>query len=354
MKTLAKLAFGLLLGALTLVGLSHAQNGVSTRNEIAVLPFANYSGSIRAVRTVSPMLDTALIQQGFTILPNDSLRGVLRQNRIRTNGMINASDGKKILDATGLSYLLVGSVDIFEENSTPEVGIAVRILDLTSMRIIWTTVIGATAADHVGLFGVGREDSVDTVARRAIFADLKDLTPDVLSKYRSEKARRITCAVVPFEDYSSYPRAGDIASSLMASALVEAGYEVVEPGVVNEIMITGRSQSRGGLDYKIMDLLRDQDSVSLVFTGSVDLFQAARGNFEQSSPQVALGIRAIETSSHKIVASYDKECTGSDSETFFRLGGCHSLEKLTAGLFGELIHSFTTREGKRIADTNLE
>jgi len=351
-KNTTAIILGLILLATTVRAQADAPARPVERTEIAVLPFANYSGSIRAIRTIAPMLDTTLMELGFKILPSDSLRGVLRENRIRTNGMINAADGEKIRQATGLDYLLVGSVDIFEEASAPEVGISIRILDLSRMRIIWTAIIGATGADHVGLFGVGRVDSVDSVARRAIREQLKSLSPAVLRANRSDNSKRIKCAVVPFEDYSKYPRAGEIATSLLASVLFESGYDVVEPGVVNEVMITGRSQSRGGVDYTIMDILREQDSVSLVLTGSVDLFQAARGNFEQSSPEVALGIRVVQTSSHKILAAYDKESTGSDSETLFELGGCHSLEKLTAGLLGELIHSFTTREGKRIADKN--
>ena len=324
----------------------------SERVKVAVLPFVNNTASVRAIRVVSPILDKALLSHGFNILSSDSLRNVLRQYRIRTNGMINASDGKRVLEATGLAYLVVGSVDIFEENATPEIGISVRILDLESMRVIWTSTIGATGQDYAGLFGVGIIDSIDVLTRRAVADQLDGLSPERLKTNRTAESKRETCAVVPCEDYSSYPRAGDIMSSLLVSTLFNAGYDVIEPGVVNEIMITGRSQSRGGVDYGIMDLLKERYGVKLIFTGSVDVFRAVRGDFEQSSPEVSLGIRVLDPESHLILATYDKERTGAHSETVFRLGACNSLEKLTAGLLGDLLHTFTTQQGRPIADRN--
>jgi hypothetical protein len=298
---------------------------------LGVLPLANYTGSSEAPAVCMALVCGKIGKRGVAHLSDRELRPILRHHRIRSTGQISAADAAIIRQQTLASHLLLGSIDIYRSGDNPEVGLSVRILDTGKMRIIRAASAAASGEDFASLFGIGRVDSVQTVAAKVVENLFEELGEPLLQAPASHDAAA-SCsrlALIPFDSSADYDYAGGVVTNMLLSMLVSDGYYVVEPGLVNQLFLDERVMPRGQLDLNTLSALRARHDLCFVVTGEVERFRAARGDPRAAvPPELALGVRVLDAETGRLVMSIDEETSGADSETLFRAGRQYSLGRL--------------------------
>jgi len=265
----------------------------------------------------------------------------MRARRIRMTGAIDAGSALQLRETLGVDLLLTGSIDFYSTTENPEVGLSLRLYDCIQQRLVWTISAVASGEDYAGLFGIGRITSAPILANRIVngifeqFPLRKDGTMSVsLQRVAANRTNAMVkaaarIAIVTFDNLSEQQRAGDIASVLLMSELWRQGYEVVEPGEVAATLAELRSLPRGKISEEEISRLKEELRVDLIVTGTIYRFVSGRGNSSESPPQIEMGLRLIDASDGKVLASVSSTRAGDDSEGPFGVSRYYSLGKLT-------------------------
>ena len=312
---------------------------------VGLIPFVNYSGSNEAVDSLMPLIESQLQQHGFTLIPHDTLRDLMRHQRMRMMGMITSRDAKVLRETLHLDYLITGSFDFFTPQANPEVGLSIRIFDCQNLQVVWAGSHAATASDYTKLFGLGRVKSISVLAHRVIdelFAEFPFTNGPVLSSRKTTLAaiakgdslltkstspERV--AIVTFDNNSGEIRAGEIASTLLLSELWKQNLQLVELGDVQQLLTELRTVPRGEITFEEASQIHDKLGASLIVTGSIYKFSSVSISEAGSVPEVEISMRLINAATGRIIASGSIYRSGGDSEKFFGTGIKYSLGKIT-------------------------
>jgi hypothetical protein len=283
--------------------------------------------------------------QGIEFVSSEELRSTLRRHRIRAAGHISASDANAVRAASGANMVLVGSIDFFRDVENMECGLSLRLVSAENMEIMSAASYAATSRERVGLFGAGEIDSVGRLVTLVTEELVERLYTRWLQPDRSEPEHRDLQRVVvlPFENITDNRHAGSIAANWLLSELVGWGYAVVEPGAVIELILPHGGLPVGGIDYPRLELMRSQLTADFIVTGQVDRFRPARTNSPASRPEIEFGLRTVDAATGLIVAVYNDERNGAQSEWAFGLGRCHSLGLLLHGAFADAVDNLRSR-----------
>ncbi len=322
-------AFGL---ALLVWGPVRGQDAAATDSlppDFLILPVVNYSEKGEAHTLLMPRLYENLDRLGVTYLSSDELRPLLREHRIRSRGWAGL-EGARILHRETLArYLLLGSWDIFRTEINPEIGLSLRILDLEYMTLVSAVSVGLTGADFTQALGLGRITSIEELADLAMQRAVDALLP--VPEYKVPRLSYRGCfqmALIPFDNYSNTPNAGDIVTNIVLSRLLAQGYFVVEPGFVRELGLMLEIINRGGVDQKSARSILASFDACRVVTGSVEKFDTARGGPTQTVPEIALGIRVMSPLDGNLYMMEELHGEGDDGEGMFQGGRIHALVPL--------------------------
>lgn len=291
---------------------------------VAVLPFVNYTGTKEAASTCAPIVEERLSRMSFRLVARDSLRQALRTYRIRNTGMIGADDARRLAQDFGLDYFVLGSFDLYTNDSIPEVAISVRLVEASSLQIVWAA--SRSKYGSAGILGLGKISSVDRLATLLvddIFASLESSFGRGFTTVRSE--RTPLYAIVPFDNLTDNPSAGEIMTTFVAAILLNHGARLLEPGAAQEMFRRHNRHLRGEIDLTLLGLLHDSLGVGRVITGAVDRLQPAPPGVTTVTPEVQISGRLLNAANGKILASDDIVRRGNDGEMIFRLGVQYSL-----------------------------
>jgi TolB-like protein len=313
----------------------------ASRLKVAVIPFANFTGSNEAVDSLLPLIDGQLAARNIELVPRDSLRNIMRARRIRMTGAIDAGSALQLRETLRVDLLLTGSIDFYSTLENPEIGLSLRLFDCHQQRLVWTSSIAASGEDYAGLFGIGRVISTSVLSRRIvnrIFAQFPlgenvsmsgPPQPADIDRTNSALKAGARIAIVTFDNLTDQQRAGDIASVLLMSELWRQGYQVVEPGDVAATLAELRALPRGEISAEEIAQLREKLQVDVIVTGTIYRFVLGRGTNSESPPQIEMDMRLINATDGKVLASVSSARRGDDSEGIFGLRRCYSLGKLT-------------------------
>ena len=315
---------------------------------IAVLPFANYTGNSKAKLAGDSLIFELLIEQGWNVIPRDSLRDVLRKHRIRTKNGINIDQAAAIRDELSADYFLIGTYNIYIENDIPEVGFSIHLVDTENLKIAAAFSAAANGEDFSGFLGIGRITSIDVLYKTVIAKAFVDINPPKIELLKTRPKVRSAgrMAIVPFDNFSPDRNAGLIVSSMLIAELTEAGWDIVSPGDVFQLFRLNNRIPRGEIDFDLLKQMTDKLNVDFVITGSVFEFTAGMAGIDGSVPEIELSGRLIESRTGRIISTESVSARGSDSELFFRSGTCYSLGKLTRKALRDLRNKIA---GERIA-----
>lgn len=320
---------------------------------LTILPLANHTGDGRALEAVMQRLHWGLRASGVPLVPAAEIRPLLRRHRIRVAGAIGSADAALVARSTGTDHLLIGSIDFFDTQGTPEFGLSVRILRVADMRIVKAASAAATGEDYAGLFGIGRIETIDVLIDRVVEQLIDELGTPLLGPAPppSSPPPCASVAIIPLDGAVENLYGGDIASVLLLNELTRRGFAVVEPGVVDEVFRRERVIARGQLGLDLLAELREEASFCLVVTGYVDGFELATGDVIQSTPKLGLGLRALDARDGTVITATATEALGTDSELLFRIGRVNALGRLTGRTLRRLIDRLADETEDYLAST---
>jgi TolB-like protein len=139
---------------------------------VAFLPLENLSGRGEAEDRLTRIFYSALAQTGTCeVVETGDVEAAYRDMRIRTTGMLTSQQAVRLGERLRARYLLTGSILEYAMVRTPDgevpaVGVALRMLEADSARVVWTAMRVRTGEDRETIFGWGRELSQEKLAER--------------------------------------------------------------------------------------------------------------------------------------------------------------------------------------------
>ncbi len=306
--------------------------------EFLILPVVNYSEKGEAHALLLPRLHRYLDRIGASYVTSDELRPLLRKYRIRSRGWIGLEAARTLRRETGARYLILGAWDVFREGSNPEIGLSLRVLDLDQFVVVNAVSVGVCGADFVGLLGLGHISRAEELADQAMKQALDTLLPvPVIPQPRPSSRGCFQVALIPFDNYSNTPSAGDIVTNIVLSGLISRGYFVVEPGFVRELGLKLEGINRGGIDRRSSESILAELNACRVVTGTVEEFSTARGDPTRTVPNISLGVRVMSPQDGNLYMMQDLQAAGDDGDGFFQGGRIHALVPLANKVIQEFL-----------------
>jgi TolB-like protein len=303
----------------------------SSRPRVGIIPFANYTGGNEAADTLLPIVDRYLATLPFDFIPADTLRSVMRSQRLRMTGATNSLAATQLRQILGVDFLLTGSIDRFRSQPNPEVGLSLRLYDCANQRLVWARGAAASGDDYAGLFGVGRVTSMAVLADRVIsdaLEQLADVSRGNIHRNNPPDTSSRRVAIIALDNVTDQQHVGDICTSMLLSELWQRGYEVIEPGEITRIMAELRSSPRGQVTADEIALLRQRLQVDWIVTGSAHRSSSMSTGSAETVPYIEVGLRLIDAISGRVMAATSKMHSGDDAEGLFGAGRCYSLGRL--------------------------
>ncbi|RKZ14123.1 hypothetical protein DRQ53_12315 [bacterium] len=338
----------LILSFLAGIGSARAQPAVVDSNTVVVLPFANYSGRYESLRSVMPVFYSRLDSAGLHVMSHDDLRPLLREHRIRVVGRMGTRSMDILRAETGVRLAIVGSIDIYEPDRALEVMISARLVDLRQHAVLTAISVGKTVQETERSFGRDRAQAIEEVIDLVVDEFMAAMGPAIRAR-GPRPDRYHACglvSVIPLENYSKRRHGAEVLQNLLMSELVARNWTIVEPGIVQEILLEAQRLARGGVSDDVLRLLRDQTGACLVVTGEVEEFSVAPGQVDNAVPRLGYGLRLVDARELRLLATIDQERDGMKGEHFFARGREYSMARLARETMEDVV-TWISKEGER-------
>lgn len=162
--------------------LSHTNaTPLAAHPRIALLPLENLSGAADAGEALSRVLGTELTSRGWCELVDvGQVQGTLRKQRVRNTAVLSLDQLHSLGDSLDVPYVLTGTVLEHGETHTdegpiPAVAATLKLLEVSSGRVLWAKALSLTGKDRETVFGFGRETDPARLDARLVDLMLLDL-----------------------------------------------------------------------------------------------------------------------------------------------------------------------------------
>lgn len=334
---------------------------------IAVLPFEILGDPAAPADAIRGALLAKLTALDVPILDDRALERFMREHRVRYVGGVPAETGRALLDEAGAGAILVTSIDLYSEKDPPRLALTSRLVSTGERtRILWMDSAGMAGDQAPGFLGLGRIDDEATLRERVIARLAGSLNRHLrgldaarpAAPARTRAARRFRpqifsgsspvrpvpagpprIAVLPFSDRGETRHAGDLLVLQVIRSLVEAGSaEVLEPGVVRDVLLRARLIQEEGPSIPQAELLRALLGADLVVYGEVAGYVEVGAS--TSAPEVEFSAQAIDTARRQVVWSSVSHGRGDDGVFFFDAGRVPTAHELASRLARGCIERF--------------
>lgn len=146
-------------------------------------------------------------------------------------------------------------------------------------------------------------------------------------------------AVLPLLNLTRYEAASDIVMDALVVELLDLKvFDVVDPGVVEVVVLEKRLRLTDRLPLETIQEIGDRLQVEYLLVGSVSEFGTVReGNTEL--PNVSISLRLIECGDGRIVWAATHSKRGDDAESVFGLGRISTPEQLVASMVEDMVET---------------
>lgn len=350
---------------------------LDTARRIAVLPLLNRSAGPAPLETIRESLIARLSASGLLLVGEDELAQFMRRHRMRYTGGLDADLASRLRAETSARAVLITTVDLYRRADPPMAGLSSRLVSTDpEPRILWMDSAVLSGDQAPGLLGLGLIDDVEVV-----LGTITDRVADSLieramraggerrperrppgkkgGRFRPKVAysspdvpllegRPGGVAVLPFANRSRTRYAGEIVSDQLVRHLAESGFEVVEPGVVRQVLLDARLIQPQGPSSLQVDILRRLLEVPTVLAGEVAEYLGPRGG--ANHPVIDFSLHMIDTASRQVIWSSISHTTGGDGVVFFDAGRIDTIpalaSKMTEAVVAELARAGRDKAGK--------
>jgi TolB-like protein len=345
-----KCLLGIFLGLSLAVAL-HAQSGLDSlfgdSRRVALIPPANLSGTPTAAPIVTPALRHALAAR-VALADSDSVSAILREYRIRNTSELSGADVEHLARDLHARYLFVGGIDQYlPGDSSAEVALSARLIDAVSGELVWLNHAAVHSDQRTRLLMLGDAPQPSGLIHRAVRELCRGfrVPPSAGNGIRAihtpghradiHPCRRVAVLIMGNESDTRF--AGYIITNQLLTTLHRAGFAVIDPGRVRELMLDARELTQGEMSAALLARCRNELGADFLLTGSVSDFTSTRSSaFDQ--PSVAFEARLIDTARGDLVWARSYARTGRDSATLFNLGYVHGLTELSFSMARQVAH----------------
>jgi hypothetical protein len=325
---------------------------------VAILPLDNMTGRTLDPSPIAAAWSQALTARGVPLLDPESTRRVMDAHRVRDTSGLAPDVAAAFRDEAGVTGVLVISVERWDDTETPVLALTARLVSTDALpRIVWADSAGATGIDRPGFLDLGVVTDPSIVLERTV-SKLAESMSASLSGSRSKergserrfKPRKefrtpdgltrttpVRIAVLPFTNRTPRRRAGDLVTlHFVHQFAVRDDVEVVEPGVVRDILLRMRIIPAGGVAFGQAELLKELLGTEFVLTGDVLDYIDSVG--QDQAPVVDFMTQLLDAGRRTIVWSSFSHNTGADRVWFFDEGRIR-----TAGALGSAMAQATVQ-----------
>ncbi len=314
---------------------------------IAVLPVDNASGVAAPVRPLLGAVEAALRARGVAIVTGEPVDRWLAAHRLRFTGAVPNEPAAAAPAELGVDALLVTSLEQYVAAGVPRIAVGMRLVSAASpARVLWSDAAALAGDDAPGLFGLGLVRSMPALRDRALGALAESLRRFLATgaapspcarearfepkiRYRSDvlDGALRTVAVLPFVNETPRRRAGDVVADAFVRALATTGrFEVVEPGLVRESLLSRRVVMEGGVSLDTARVVLEALDADLVVAGYVrELADDVGGAVP---PRVDFTALMIDRRTEEVVWEVSSYHRGDEGVWAFDLGRVRSANAL--------------------------
>jgi hypothetical protein len=321
-----------------------AGQDISSKPRFALVPLLNQT-DVNAARESVEMLIARELEKRCALAPADSLRNLMRTNRLRLVGSVNSIAAAKLHAGLALDYVVTGGIEIYQSGELPEFSFCLRVYNCVENCIVWMSCISASGLDYAGILKIGETSSLDKVVTLVIRDIMKDFDShwDGQQFARPKSGRRAEellhggkVAVIPCDHTTIHPRAGEFVSDLLLAQLWKQGYAVAEPGEVTRVLTREGELSFGAASERGMQFLSDSLDVEVVVSGTVFEFSSLKGQLSQAGPAVALSLRLVDPVSGRVISAVDDQRNGARVGTLFGAGREYAIGNTANALLEDM------------------
>jgi TolB-like protein len=319
--------------------------------KIALLPFENNSGRREAVTRIMPIVRDYLIRSGYGLLDEQDVEGFLARKRIRRTGEISRKAAREIREELGADFVLVGSVEVFDEEDGLHVGLSCRLVDSSNGSITRAESSGIAGEDFTTLLGFGTIKSMDLLVDKAVedlFRGWDGIPIGEKGAPSTSRQRegRPMIALFPFENISGRRAAGRIVSNILISRLVQKGAcGVVEPGEVRYWITRLRVRYLEAIGIEAMSKLGREAGADYLLLGIVVDYREGVG--EGFPPRVEMNVRMVDVEKGRMVWAGKTSMTGDDFLIALDFGKIRSTIPLVKKASDSIIAGMGRGEGEK-------
>lgn len=324
--------FAIITGILyNLAGISYASN-LFDKKTIAIYPFENYSGDKAALKTIYPLVENKLKNKNYNVLDSETLKRFLLKERIRDKGYIDFETSKKLINELNIDLVITGSINTFTIIDNPQVGLCLRIIDLSTNSIIWAEHGAITNNDFQNIFGHVIKKDLNELSSILIERLFKSLNKNEITENRKKLYR---VAIMPFSNKTQRKELGMIATNIFIEKLFKnTDIEPVELGNTRKIIVEQRILQKGEIDFKNVEKISEALNVDGIIVGNVESY---KNDFSADQiPEVEVSARLLETRTKKITWSGFSHFKGDEKIIILDWGKIRSPEAVLSEALGRL------------------
>jgi TolB-like protein len=148
----------------------HSDLPLHARPRIAVLPLEDLSGEMDAAVGFSRLLYAEMVRTGkWEVVESGVVEGVMDSLSLRDGGSLSRSQVQALGARLAATHLLTGTMLESDRVKTgdgdvPAVGVALKLVEVSSLRAVWAESRFHTGEDRETVFGWGRERDPQMVA----------------------------------------------------------------------------------------------------------------------------------------------------------------------------------------------
>lgn len=344
---------------------------------IAVLPVENLSGTNAPLKDIRELFIGKLRGKGFRILGEETLGRFMTRNRIRYTGGIDKPLAQAFKNETEIEGVLITSLELYSEVNPPKIALTSRLVSTGDRPVIlWIDGVGLAGDDSPGILELGLIEDPKVLLEKAVRKltgslgeyfgrkSERDIVKRMKGKFRPkisyrsdvfDPSQKYSVAVVPFLNLSGRKNAGEILElEFIRNLKTFEQFDVIEPGVVRQQLLTLRMIIPEGISLANADVLFVTLDVDLILAANVNEYLDYQSLF--GNPKVDFFVQLIERKSRSVVWSSVSHNEGDDGVFFFdrgRVNTAHAMASQMTQWIGEMLIADGKRpQGERVRGAN--
>src|SRR5271169_3353937 len=141
---------------------------------VVMLPLQNLSGAELAREAMGDLVAAALAQKGYSVVRGEPVEKNLEAELVRFLDFLPEASRARLFTELGAGFVASGAVYSFADGENPIVALSLRLVREDGTTA-WWNVLGLSANETEGMFGLKRASSLQALAKETTLRCLRDL-----------------------------------------------------------------------------------------------------------------------------------------------------------------------------------